>query len=130
MFVGRGLSHFHCSSGKKSVLKPLVSTVHPLQKDNSQGTKVEQRSDSCILEQLHSSPKRRKTCRVTNVTSPTMSRVVSPVDKKLFKSMSALSITANSMLILMFLKSKRFVFTCSFIGQKTFFFFFFKVESV
>ncbi|XP_060721000.1 mitogen-activated protein kinase-binding protein 1-like [Tachysurus vachellii] len=95
-FTPRRLSQFHCNSIKKSVLKPLVSPVRPLQKDNSQGTKVEQRSDSCILEQLHSSPKRRKTCRVTNVTSPTMSRVVSPVDKPLFKSMSALSITANS----------------------------------
>ncbi|KAK3516541.1 hypothetical protein QTP70_021724, partial [Hemibagrus guttatus] len=91
---------FHCKTDKKSekcaVFKPLVSTVRPLQKDLSQEMNLEQRSDSCISEQLHSAPKRRKTCGVKNVSSPTMSRVVSSVDSPLFKSMSALSITANS----------------------------------
>lgn len=111
MFVGRRHSQFHCKTDKKSekcaVLKPLVSTVRPLQKDISQETNLEQRSDSCISEQLHSAPKRRKTCGVKNVSSPTMSRVVSSADSPLFKSMSALSIRANSMFILMILKSKR-----------------------
>ncbi|XP_034169305.2 mitogen-activated protein kinase-binding protein 1 isoform X1 [Pangasianodon hypophthalmus] len=94
-------SQFLSKTDKKfercGVFKPLVSTVHPLQKDNSQGAKLEQRAGTCSSEQLHSAPKRRKTCRVQNVTSPiSMSRVVSPVDKPLLKSMSALSLTANS----------------------------------
>ncbi|KAF5908504.1 mitogen-activated protein kinase-binding protein 1-like isoform X1, partial [Clarias magur] len=77
--------------------KPLVSTVHPLQKDNGQGMNLEQRADTCSSERLYTTPKRRKTCTVHNVTSPiSMSRLDSPVDKPLLKSISALSLTPNS----------------------------------
>lgn len=129
VFVVRRLSQFLSKTDEKSekcaVLKPLVSTVRPLQKDNGQGANLDQRADACSSEQLHSAPKRRKTCRMQNTTSPiSMSRVMSPADKSLLNSMSALGLTANSMLIQMFLKSRRFIFTCSFIGQKKTFFFF------
>ncbi|XP_053344431.1 mitogen-activated protein kinase-binding protein 1-like [Clarias gariepinus] len=76
---------------------PLVSTVHPLQKDDGQGMNLEQRADTCSSEQLYTTPKRRKTCMVHNVTSPiSMPRLDSPVDKPLLKSISALSLTTNS----------------------------------
>ncbi|TSK58026.1 Mitogen-activated protein kinase-binding protein 1 [Bagarius yarrelli] len=98
--TARRTSKFLCKSDKKSekcaIFKPPVSTVHPMQKDSDQKTKLEQRSDFCISEQLHSAPKRRKTCRVKNVVSPTMSRAVIPVDKSIAQSMSELSISANS----------------------------------
>ncbi|XP_017311934.1 mitogen-activated protein kinase-binding protein 1 isoform X2 [Ictalurus punctatus] len=97
----RRLSQFLSKTDEKSekcaVLKPLVSTVRPLQKDNGQGANLDQRADACSSEQLHSAPKRRKTCRMQNTTSPiSMSRVMSPADKSLLNSMSALGLTANS----------------------------------
>ncbi|KAF4070758.1 hypothetical protein AMELA_G00277220 [Ameiurus melas] len=83
-------------SEKCAVLKPLVSTVHPLQKDNGQVANLDQRADACSSEQLLSVPRRRKTCRVQNTTSPiSMSRLMSPADKSLLNSMSTLSLTAN-----------------------------------
>ncbi|KAI5611253.1 mitogen-activated protein kinase-binding protein 1 isoform X3 [Silurus asotus] len=100
-FLGpRRRSQFLSKTDKKSekcVFKPLVSTVHPLQKDNAHGTDLEERADKCSSEQLHSASKRRKICKLQNVTSPTnTSRVFNSVDMPLLKPMSALSFTANS----------------------------------
>ncbi|XP_046692893.1 mitogen-activated protein kinase-binding protein 1-like isoform X3 [Silurus meridionalis] len=97
----RRRSQFLSKTDKKSekcaVFKPLVSTVHPLQKDNAHGTDLEERADKCSSEQIHSASKRRKICKLQNVTSPTnTSRVFNSVDMPLLKPMSALSFTANS----------------------------------
>ncbi|XP_060773754.1 mitogen-activated protein kinase-binding protein 1-like [Neoarius graeffei] len=91
-------SQFLFKTDKKSencaVLKPLVSTVHPLQKDNGQAMNLAQRADTCSSEQLYSVPKRRKIHRVQSMTSPiSMSRVGSCVEKPLLKATSAFSLT-------------------------------------
>lgn len=120
-FVVRRHSQFLSKTVKKSercaVLKPQVSTVHLLQKDNGHETHLERRADTCSSAHLRSAPKRRKTCSAIST-----SRVVSLVDRPLLKSMSTLSLTANSMFSQMLYKSQSFVFTCKLIDEKSFLF--------